>query len=126
MEMLLDPPVYASPDSDLLFENTTFANHSSPVDSLIEIHNSKLTMIDCTIVNNKMGTKGGTVQATASIVSAQGCEFRNNSGRYGSLFSLSRMSKLKLEGSVVLYNTGIIGGCVYITDSIVQVKDRNI
>ena len=117
------PPVYASPGGHLLFENCLFENHSSSADSLIEIHSSKLRMINCTINNNKMGMNGGIVQATMSIIAIQTCQFYYNSGRYGSLFFLSRMSSMTLEGSVLQHNTGSIGGCLYITDSVLQVID---
>ena len=120
---IVGPAVYVPPGSDLLFENCTFANHSSPTDSLIEIHNSQLKIIGCVIDSNKMGIKGGIVQATTSLVTVQRCKFRNNSGRYGTLFFLSRQSKLAIENSALHNNTGSIGGCVYITDSAIQVTE---
>ena len=91
--------MYASPGGDLLFENCMFANHSSSADSLFEMHNSKLKMIDSVVDNNKMGIRGGIIQATTSIVTIQRCQFLHNSGRFGALFFLSRMSKLTIETS---------------------------
>ena len=70
------PAVYASPGGDFLFENCIFANHSSPADSLMEIHNSQLKIIGCLIDRNKMGIKGGLVQATTSMVTVQRCQFQ--------------------------------------------------
>ena len=120
---IVGPSVYVSPGGDLLFEDCLFANHSSDADSLIEIHSSKLRMINCTINNNKMGINGGIVQATTSIITIWNCQFSNNSGRYGSLFFLSRMSRMTLKGSALLDNTGSIGGCLYVIDSVVKVID---
>ena len=120
---IVGPSVYASPGGDLIFENCLFVNHSSSADSLIEIHSSKLRMINCIINNNKMGINGGIVQATTSIITIQKCQFHYNSGRYGSLFFLSRMSRITIEGSVLQDNTGSIGGCLYVTDSDLQVID---
>ena len=118
---IVGPAVYVPPGGDVKFENCTFANHSSPSDSLIELHNSQLKIIGCLIDSNKMGIKGGIVQATTSLVTVHRCKLRNNSGRYGALFSLSRQSKMAIEKSAFLDNTGSIGGCVYITDSAIQV-----
>ena len=120
---IVGPAVYASPGGDLLFENCLFANHSSSADSLIEMHSSKLRMINCTINNNKMGINGGIVQATTSIITIQKCQFYYNSGRYGSFFFLSQMSRMTLQSSVLQDNTGSIGGCLYVTDSVIQVTD---
>ena len=116
------PAVYASPGGDLTFEKCTFINQSSPADSFMKIQNSKLKMIDCTIDNNKMGITGGIAQATKSIITVQKCEFRKNKGRYGTLFSLSRMSIMTIEDSTFQHNTGSMGGCIFFKDSTIQIS----
>ena len=119
---VIGPAVYALTGSDLIFQKCVFSNQSSPADSFMEIHDSRLIMIDCIIDNNRMKMKGGIVQATTSSVTVKRCHFRNNSGRYGTLFSLSRLSKLTIEDSFLQNNTGSIGGCIYSTDSTIRIN----
>ena len=106
--------------SNILFENCTFVNNSSPADSLIEIDNSKMKMTHCKIKHNAMGING-FVQSKKSSIAAQSCLFTNNSARFGSIFHLSQGSRLQIEDSTLHHNTAISGGCIFSTDSLVNV-----
>ena len=107
--------------SDLSFENCTFVNNSSPADSLIEIDNSTLTLTHCRISDNTMGINGGFVQSKRSSVFVQKCVFMKNNARYGSIFYLSKESKLKIVNSILQRNTAVIGGCIFVANSFLHV-----
>ena len=63
------------------------------------------------------------MQAAKSIITVQRCKFKKNSGRYGTLFSLSRMSRMTIEDSSLQHNTGSMGGCVHLTDSAIKINN---
>ena len=113
----------SSTGSNLLLENCTFLNNSSPADSLIEMDNSTLNIIQCRIKNNAMGVEGGFLHSKQSVVIAQRSLFSNNSARIGSVFYLSQGSRLHITDSTMLYNTAIYGGCISSVNGVIKIKN---
>ena len=116
--------VYATPGSKLRIADSIFTNHIVPEDSLIEIENAHLDLINCTVTNNTMGKVGGIVQAsTRCQVTVSKCLFEKNAGRFGAVFYLSIKSSLFINNSQFYNNVAFVGGCFYIVDSSLDITE---
>ena len=99
-----------------------FTNHTLPEDSLIEIENTHLDLINCTVTNNMMGKIGGIVQASTGCgITVSNCKFRQNTGRYGAVFYMLIKSFLFISDSQFYNNVAFLGGCVYLLDSVLDI-----
>ena len=115
--------VYATPGSELNIADSIFTDHVLPEGSLIEIENTHLDLINCTVTNNTMGKIGIVQASTYCQITVRNCMFDQNAGKYGAVFYLSIKSSLFISDSQFHNNVASVGGCVYLLDSILDITE---
>ncbi|MGM9763764.1 MAG: right-handed parallel beta-helix repeat-containing protein [Candidatus Cryptobacteroides sp.] len=106
--------------SDNTFEDCTFEGNSTNAQGgvIYQYANAKLNLKDCAFYSNTAGHYGGVIYTIGEAV-IDGCTFGtqekgNSTTSRGGVITMSSGSKLTIKDSRFAYNSGAIGGAVYV------------